>query len=163
MRDRTPEKKKGKEADDVEEQSPERKSTRGPAEREFFSEESVFYPVVRQKRIKIAQGTRVATLVKRAVSNIGPLVHRDDSRFVSTDTAKIVDQAARTRLQDTSAIASAKAKPTQKQLDVAIGGVWALLEMTEGDPVLTGAVADAVLSQPVVASASPLRFAFLCA
>jgi hypothetical protein len=43
--------------------------------------------------MEIAQGTRAATLVKRAVSNIGPLVHRDDSRFVSTDTAQIVDQA----------------------------------------------------------------------
>ena len=113
VRDRTPEKKKGKEAGDVEEQSSERKSTRGPAEREFFSEESAFAPSLRQKRMKIAQGTRVATLVKRAVSKIGPLVHRDDSRFVSTDTAQIVDQAVRTRLQDASAIASAKAKPTQ--------------------------------------------------
>ena len=82
------------------------------------------------------------------------MVHRDDSRFVSTDTAQIIDQDARTRLQDASAIASAKAKPTQKELDVVIGGVWAVLEMTEGDPVLTGAVADALLSQPVVASAS---------
>jgi hypothetical protein len=99
--------------------------------------------------MKIAQGTRVDTLVKRAVSKIGPLVHRDDSRFVSTDTAKIVDQAVRTRLQDASAIASAKAKPTQKELDVANWGVWAVLEITEGDPVLTGAVADALLSQPV--------------
>jgi len=86
VRDRTPEKKKGKEAGDVEEQSSERKSTRGPAEREFFSEESAFATSLRQKRMKIAQGTRVATLVKRAVSKIGPLVHRDDSRFVSTDT-----------------------------------------------------------------------------
>jgi hypothetical protein len=51
------------------------------------------------------------------------LVHHDDSRFVSTDTAKIVDQAVRTRIQDASAIASAKAKPAQKELDVAIGGV----------------------------------------
>jgi hypothetical protein len=84
--------------------------------------------------------------VKRAVSKTGLLVHHDDSRFVSTDTAQIAVQAARTRLQDTSAIASANAKPTQKELDVAIGGVWALLEITEGDPVLTGAVADAVLS-----------------
>ena len=67
VRDRTPEKKKGKEAGDVEEQSSERKSTRGPAEREFFSEESAFAPSLRQKRMKIAQGTRVATLVKRAV------------------------------------------------------------------------------------------------
>ena len=82
---------------------------------------------------------------------------------MSTETAQIVDQAVRTRLQDTSAIAYAKAKPTQKELDVAIWDVWAVLEMTEGDPVLTGAVADAVLSQPVVASASPLCFAFLCA
>ena len=106
--------------------------------------------------MRIAQGIRVATLVKRAVSKIGPLVHRDDSRFVSTDTALIVDQAVRIRLQDASAIASAKAKATQKELDVAIGCVWAVLEMTEGDPVLTGAVADALLSQPVVASASAL-------
>ena len=90
------------------------------------------------------------------MSKIGPLVHRDDSRFVSTDTALIVDQAVRIRLQDASAIASAKAKATQKELDVVIGCVWAVLEMTEGDPVLTGAVADALLSQPVVASASAL-------
>ena len=126
----------------------------GPAEREFFSEESAFAPSLRQKHMRIAQGIRVATLVKRAVSKIGPLVHRDDSRFVSTDTALIVDQAVRIRLQDASAIASAKAKATQKELDVAIGCVWAVLEMTEGDPVLTGAVADALLSQPVVAAAS---------
>jgi len=39
VQDRTPEKKKGKEASDVEGNSSERKSTRGPAEREFFSEE----------------------------------------------------------------------------------------------------------------------------
>jgi hypothetical protein len=76
--------------------------------------------------MKIDQKTRAAALVKRAVSKIGPLVHRDDSRFVSTDTAQIVDQAVRTRLQDTSAIASAKAKPTQKEL-----------EMTEGDALLS--------------------------
>jgi hypothetical protein len=126
VRDRTPEKKKGKEASGVEEKSSERKSTWGQAEREVFSEESAFAPRLRQKRMKIAQGTRVATLVKRAVSNIGPFVHRDDSRFVSADTAKIVDQAVRTRLQDTSAIASAKAKPTQKEL-----------EMTEGDALLS--------------------------
>jgi hypothetical protein len=137
VRDRTPEKKTGKEAGDVKEQPSEHKSTRGPAEREFFSEESAFAPSLRQTCIKIAQGTWVDTLVKRAGSYIGPLVHRDDSRFVSTDTAQIVDQAVRTRLQDTSAIAYAKAKPKQKELDVAIGGVWAVLEMTEGDPVLT--------------------------
>ena len=96
----------------------------GPAEREFFSEESAFSPSLRQKHMRIAQGIRVATLVKRAVSKIGPLVHRDDSRFVSTDTALIVDQAVRIRLQDASAIASAKAKATQKILDVVIGCVW---------------------------------------
>jgi len=67
LRHRTPEKKKGKEAGDDEEQSSERKSTRGPAELEFFSEESVFASSLRQKRMKIAQETRVATLVKRAV------------------------------------------------------------------------------------------------
>jgi hypothetical protein len=67
VRDRTPEKNKGKEAGDVEEQSSERKSTRGPAEREFFSEESAFAPSFRQKRIIIAKRTRVFTLVKRAV------------------------------------------------------------------------------------------------
>jgi hypothetical protein len=111
-RDRTPEKKKGKEAGDVEEQSSERKSTRGPAERDFFSKESTFAPSLRQKRMKIAHGIRGATLVKRAVSKIGPLIHRDDSRFVNTNNARIVDQAVRTRLQDASAIASAKAKPT---------------------------------------------------
>jgi hypothetical protein len=144
VRGRTPEKKKGKEAGDVEEHSSERKSTRGPAER--FSEESALVPSPRQKRTKIDQGTQVPTLVKRAVSKNGPFVHRDDSRFVSTNTAQIVDQAVCTRLQDTSAIASAKAKPTQKELDVAIGVARAVLEMTEGDPVLTGAVVGALLS-----------------
>jgi hypothetical protein len=73
VQDRTPEKKKGKEAGDVEEQSSERKSTRGPAEREFFSEESAFAPSLRQKRKKLAQGTRVSTLVKRAVSKTSAL------------------------------------------------------------------------------------------
>jgi hypothetical protein len=109
VRSHTPENKKGKEAGDVEEKSSERKLTRGPAEREFFSEGSAFAPSLRQKCMKMAQGTRVDTLVKRAVSNIGPLVHRDESNFVSTDTAQICDQATRTRLQDTNAIASAKA------------------------------------------------------
>ena len=54
VRDRTPEKRKCKEAGDVEEQSSERKSTRGPAEREFFSEVSAFAPSLQQKRMKIA-------------------------------------------------------------------------------------------------------------
>jgi hypothetical protein len=49
VRDRTPFKKTGKEAGDVEEQPSERKSTRGPAEREFFSEESALAPSLRQK------------------------------------------------------------------------------------------------------------------
>jgi hypothetical protein len=103
VRDCTPDKKKGKGAGDVEVQSSERNSTRGPAEREVFSEESAFAPSLRQKRIKIAQGTRVATLLKRAASKVGSLVHRDGSRFVSTDTAQIVDQAARrSELRSTS-------------------------------------------------------------
>jgi hypothetical protein len=42
VRDRTPEKKKGKGAGDTEEQSPERKSTRGPAEHELFIVGSAF-------------------------------------------------------------------------------------------------------------------------
>jgi hypothetical protein len=92
------------------------------------------------------------------------LIHRDDIRFVSTDTAQIADQAARTRLQDTNAIAYAKAKPKQKELDVAIGGVWAVLEIAEGDPVLTVLELRRArfCHKPVVASASPLRLAFLC-
>ena len=53
VRDRTLDKKKGKEAGDVEEQSSGRKSTRGPAEREFFSEESAFAPSLQQKRKKV--------------------------------------------------------------------------------------------------------------
>jgi hypothetical protein len=61
VRDRKPEKKKSKEAGDVEKQSSERKSTRGPEEREFFSEEGAFSSGLRQKHMKIVKKTRVDT------------------------------------------------------------------------------------------------------
>ena len=86
--------------------------------------------------MKNARGAELALKVKRTVSKIGPLIHRDESRFVSTD-AQVVDQAVRTRLQDTSAITSAKVKPTQKELDIVVSGARAVMEKTLGDPGLT--------------------------
>jgi hypothetical protein len=138
VRDRTPEKKKGKEAGDVEEQSSERKSTRGPAGHELFSEESAFAPSLRQKRMKIAQGTRVSMLVKRAVSKIGRLVHRDDSRFVSTDTAQIADQSRPHSTPRHERHRVCQGETYSERAGCRHWGCWAVLEMTEGDPVLTG-------------------------
>ena len=62
--------------------------------------------------MKNARGAELALKVKRTVSKIGPLIHRDESRFMSTDATQVIDQAARTRLQDTSVITSAKVKTT---------------------------------------------------